>query len=290
MRNYCRVSRKAEFKAHYLVILFFLGFVLSCAAVGKLNLISTRQELELGAQFSKEIEKQITIYPDPLVAAYIDSLGQLMAKNSKRTNIPYYIKVVDTDEVNAFAIPGGYLYVNRGLITTAESESELAGVMGHEIGHVVGRHGAKQLTKRLGLAVIVQVVAGGDPDLTRQLASSMIGVGGTLSLLKYGRDAEREADILAVHEMYASNIDPLGITTFFQKLLVLHDRKPGGVEKLFSTHPPTEDRIKKIKSQINRLPPKEGLVVDSPRFHTIKERILTRTEKERKTKYSTTNS
>ncbi|MBI4531044.1 MAG: M48 family metalloprotease [Candidatus Latescibacteria bacterium] len=248
----------------------------SCAAVRRINLISTPEELKLGAQFSREIEQQITLYNDPVVLAYIDSLGQVIARHSRRANIPYHIAVVDTDEVNAFAIPGGYLYVNRALIETADTESELAGVMGHEIGHVVARHGARQLTKRLGLSIIVALAAGEEPDLTRKIVADIVVAGGTFSLLHYSREAEQEADRLAVRELYDSGIDPEGIVIFFEKLLSLQKRQLSSLEKLFSTHPPTEERIADVRAEIVRLPEKTGLSSNSQRFHAIKERIARR--------------
>jgi len=243
-----------------------------CATVSQINLISTPQEQEMGRQFSQEVEKEVRLIRDPLVASYVDDLGQLLVTHSERSDIPYHIKVVDTDEVNAFALPGGYLYVNRGLIQTAENESELAGVMGHEIGHVVGRHGARQMTKALGLQVLLGAVAGQDPGLARQVAAEMAGVGAGLTLLKYGREAENEADGYAVQEAYDAGIAPEGMATFFEKLMALHDEAPeeGGIARLFSTHPPTRERVEHARADIARLPAKKGLRKDSPRFQKVR--------------------
>ena len=253
-------------------IALILSLSAGCATVSQINLISTPQEQEMGRQFSREVEKEVRLIRDPLVASYVDDLGQLLAKHSQRTDIPYYIQVVDTDEVNAFALPGGYLYVNRGLIQTAENESELAGVMGHEIGHVVGRHGARQMTKALGLQVLLGAVAGQDPGLARQVAAEVAGVGAGLTLLKYGREAEREADGYAVQEAYDAGIAPEGMATFFEKLLALHDEAPeeGGIARLFSTHPPTRERVEQVRVDIARLPAKKGLAKDSRRFQKVK--------------------
>jgi beta-barrel assembly-enhancing protease len=205
-----------------------LAFVLlaGCGAVSRINLISTPQEVEMGRQFAAEVEKQVRLIPDPIVASYVDSLGQVLARHSRRPELAYRIRVVDTDEVNAFALPGGYLYVNRGLIETAANEAELAGVMGHEIGHVVGKHGARQITKQLGLEVLVGAIGGGDAGLARQVAAEVAGVGANMTLLKYSREAEREADQYAVQEAYDAGIDPAGMATFFDKLMALHDRDP----------------------------------------------------------------
>jgi len=244
--------------------------MMSCAAVRELNIVSTNQELELGAQFAQQIEQEAALYTDPKVTGYIDSLGQHIARHCKRADIPYSFKVVDDPEtVNAFALPGGYVYVYRGLILRAKDESELAGVIAHEIGHVVARHGAKLMTKRLGLAVIVQLVAGEDPDLWRKLAADFVGVGGSIGILKYTRDHEYEADAYAIAETYAAGIDPNGMATFFEKLLEIEQREPTQVEQWLSTHPLTRDRIAAVRKTIAALPTREGIVQDSDRFRRI---------------------
>ncbi len=245
-------------------------FVAGCGQLAELNVISTQEELEMGLRFSQEIEKELKLVSDPVVNAYVDSLGQLLARNSDRSDIPYVIKVVDTDEVNAFAIPGGYLYVNRGLIVTAARECELAGVMGHEIGHVVGRHSAKQMSRQLGLSAVTGLILGNDPQQWASLTANVLSAG---TLLHYGREAELEADRYGITEAYRSGIDPEGMVTFFEKLLDMEKREPGAVEKLFSTHPPTGERISTGRALIASLPAKPGLATDSPRFHAIQKRL-----------------
>jgi predicted Zn-dependent protease len=259
----------------HVVLLLIAPAVVSCAAVSRLNMLSTEQEVEIGRQAAQEIEKQVRLYDDPDVVSYVDGLGQVLAKHSKRADIRYRFRVVDTKEVNAFALPGGWLYVNRGLIEAAENESELAGVIAHEIGHVVGRHGARQITRRYGLAVLVELALGGEEgsSLAREIAGQFAAAGAGLTLLKYGRDAEREADRLAVEETYAAGIDPNGVATFFDKLMALHESEPSGVASWFSTHPPTRERIDNVRSEIRSLPSKPGLKVDSRRFREIKARI-----------------
>ena len=257
------------------VLLLIAPSVVSCAAVSKLNVLSAEQEVEIGRQAAQEVEKEIPMYSDPVVVSYVDSLGQVLAKHSRRADIPYCFRVVDTKEVNAFALPGGWLYVNRGLIAAAENESELAGVIAHEIGHVVGRHGARQITRRYGLAVLVELALGGGEgsSLAREIAGQFAAVGAGLTLLKYGRDAEREADHFAVEETYAAGIDPNGMATFFEKLMALHESEPDGVAAWFSTHPPTGERISNVRRDIRSLPQKPGLKADSRRFQEIKARI-----------------
>lgn len=247
-----------------------LAAAAGCQSINNLNILSDADEINLGTDFAQELEKQLEFVNDPMVVAYVDSLGQALARNSKRNNIPYHIKVVNSDEVNAFAIPGGFLYVNRALIQEAESESELAGVMGHEIGHVVGRHGAKQMTRQYGLGFLLSLALGPDPAFWQRTAGELLATG---ALLKYGREAELEADRLGVEETYATRIDPGGIVTFFEKLMALHEREPSGFEQLFSTHPPTTERIELAQQHIAGLPPQGGLAGDSPRFRAVKARV-----------------
>lgn len=252
------------------LVLMIAGFVGCAGMLSEINIFSDKEEIQLGERFSKEIEKELKLYQDPVIAAYIVNLGQLLAKHSKRRGITYYFKVVDTDVVNAFALPGGYLYVNLGLIRAAENESELAGVIGHEIGHIVGKHGAEQLTKQIGFATVVQLVLGQDPDQTEQVIADIIATG---ALMKYSRDAENEADGHAVQEMYDAGLNPEGMATFFEKLRKLQKTQPTQLEQIFSTHPPTDERIANVRSQIARLRNKSGLRKDSRRFHDIKKRL-----------------
>ena len=211
-----------------------------CGSVFKdVNAFSEADEIALGREFSREIERELKLYRDPEVVRYVDELCQALALHSKRSNIPYYIKVVDTDEVNAFALPGGYLYINRGLISISGTEAELAGVIAHEIAHVVARHGAKAL----------------------------------LSMLHHSREAEREADALAVVNLREAGYDPEGLTGFFEKLLEINDRDPGAFATLFTTHPPSRERIENTREQAAELPVLEGLITDSERFRQIKDML-----------------
>ncbi|MFH1681400.1 MAG: M48 family metallopeptidase [Candidatus Eisenbacteria bacterium] len=246
------------------------GLLPGCAAVSEINLISTEQEVAMGAEFAGEVEREMRMYDDPVVESYIDSLGQVLAKNSDRPEIAYRFRVVDTDEVNAFALPGGFLYVNRGLITTAENESELAGVIAHEVGHVVGKHSAKMLTRQYGIAVLAQIALGEDPGMVKSLVANIAATG---ALMKYSRDAEREADRFGVDETHRSGIDPRGMSTFFEKLQAMHEREPSSIEKFFSTHPPNAERIETTRSYINSLPALASPTRDSERFHRVQERI-----------------
>ena len=268
-----------------LITVCLAGSIVSCAAVSRFNILSTEQEVEIGREAAREVERELRLYNDPAVAAYINSLGQTLARHSRRSDLTYYFRVVDTDEVNAFALPGGWLYVNRGLITTAENESQLAAVIGHEIGHVDGKHGAEAISRQLGAAFVLEMTLGGKDATSRrrtgrQIAAFFIG----MKQLSYGRDAEREADRFAVEATYAAGIDPEGTATFFEKLMAMQKKEPGRLEVLFSTHPPSRERVNNARGQIGGLPPKTGLTMDSRRFRAVKKRIL---ERERRGKKAT---
>ena len=260
-----------------LALIIALAIFVSCAAVNRLNFLSPKDEVAIGKQTAQEVERSLKMYCDPIVLAYIDSLGQAMVRASSLSQFQYHFKVVDAPEVNAFALPGGFLYVNRGLIKAASTESELAGVIGHEIGHVVGHHGARQISKRYGFAVLVDMIAGrGETSLAREIAAQFAPFGTGLALLKYGRLAEREADEFAVQCAVNAGIDPEGVARFFQTLLTLHNSEPKGVEVRFATHPPTQARIDFVRAEIAKLPPTDGLKKTSVRFDQIRARVLAR--------------
>ena len=245
-----------------------------CGSVFKdVNVLTEADEIALGRDFSREIERELKLYRDPEVVRYVDGLCQALVLHSKRSNIPYYIKVVDTDEVNAFALPGGYLYVNRGLISISGTEAELAGVIAHEISHVVARHGAKALTRQLGLEIILGMISGRNPTGVQRVVSQLAGIGGILSMLHHSREAEREADALAVVNLREAGYDPEGLTGFFEKLLEINDRDPGTLATMFATHPPSRERIENTRKQAAALPALEGLITDSERFRQIKDRL-----------------
>lgn len=255
-------------------LIFFVAMTLSCAVINKLNLLTPEQEVELGRQASREVERSMRLYRDPVVRTYIDSLGQALVRASRLSQFRYYFKVVDAPEVNAFALPGGFIYVNLGLIKAAATESELVGVIGHEIGHVEEHHGAKKISQQYGVAVLVDIIAGGgDPSLRRKIVAQLAGFGGGLGVLKYGRQAERESDAFAVRCVVNAGVDPEGIARFFETLLKLQKREPKGVEGWFSTHPPTQSRIDFVRSEIARLPSTAGLKKTSERFKQIRARV-----------------
>jgi predicted Zn-dependent protease len=253
------------------VILGLALSVAACATVGQLNIVSEQQELEMGAQFAAELDKTLTFIDDPQVVGYVDNLGQSIAHASQRNNIPYRFRVVNTDEVNAFAVPGGYLFVNRGLLETADTECEAAGVLGHEIGHVVGRHSARQMTQQYGISTISALLLGQNPSMVAQITAQFVATG---AILSYSREMESEADSYGVQELYDAGIDPNGLATFFDKLVALRGGAASSkVETFFSTHPDPGARASTVRAQIAKLPPKPNLRKDSPNFQEVKAKL-----------------
>jgi predicted Zn-dependent protease len=261
----------AAFRSLRFAILAVPIFV-SCATVGQLNIISEEQEIQMGAEFAQELQKELKFITDPVVVGYVEQLGQSLVRVSQRSDLPYTFQVVDTDEVNAFAVPGGHLYVNRGLIEAAESESELAGVLGHEIGHVVGRHSARQLTQQYGIGIIASIALGENPGMLTQVAAQIAATGAVTS---YSRSMESEADSYGVQELHDAGIDPSGLATFFDKLEAMRDGGGGGLEQFFSTHPDPGARAQTVRAQIAQLPPKQYRG-DSQGFRDAKSRVKKR--------------
>src|SRR6266446_2415608 len=208
--------------------------------VGKgVNFYSIEKEIALGKQLAQEVERQAKIVDDPVIAEYVNRVGQNLVRNSD-AKVPFTIKVIDSEDVNAFALPGGFFFVNSGLILKADCEAELAGVMAHEIAHVAARHGTRQATRGeiANLATIPLIFMGGWTGYgVRQAASVLVPVG----FLKFSRGFESEADLLGLEYMYKAGYDPTAFDDFFEKIETLEKRKPGTVAKVFSPYPFTAD-------------------------------------------------
>lgn len=235
-------------------------------SIGEINLISTREEVEMGAKFATEIEKELEVLDDAEITSYVDSICQDLARHSKRQDIEYRTKVIRSEEINAFAVMGGYLYFNVGLLRAAGTEAELAGVIGHEIGHIVGRHSAKHFSKQLGIAMIAQLLLGENPAMWESLVANVLALG---AMMHYSREAEREADGYAIEEMVGAGYHPGGLVTFFEKIRELEKRSPSSVERFFATHPPTEERLETALSNIRQMSDLSSLRQDTPEFHRI---------------------
>lgn len=243
--------------------------------VGKgVNFYSLEREIAIGKQLAQEVERQAKVIDDPVIAEYVNRVGQNLVRNSD-AKVPFTIKVLDTEEVNAFALPGGFFFVNSGLILKADNEAELAGVMAHEIAHVAARHGTKQATRGqiAQIAMIAASIAipyGWTGYAVRQGAGLAIPMG----FLSFSRAFEAEADKLGLEYMYKTGYDPTCFVDFFEKIETLEKKKPGTMSKVFSTHPMTDDRIKAAQLNIQRyLKAKPEYVVNTSEFNDVKERL-----------------
>jgi len=238
-----------------------------------LNMYSADQERAMGKEMSEEIESHSKIVEDPVINEYIRELGQRLARNSD-AKTDFTIKVIDSDEVNAFALPGGYFYVNTGLILAAQNESELAAVMAHEIAHVAARHATRNMTKVQiwNIASMPLLFFGGPVGMALRQVS---GLALPMSINKFSRDAEREADLLGIEYEYAAGYDPLSFVNFFERLNIREKSKASIVAKAFATHPMNHDRIQRAQKEIaTMLPARDEYIVDTSRFGEIHARLL----------------
>lgn len=238
--------------------------------LGDINIFTHEEELQFGREFVAQHEKQVKLYRDPVVTRYINDLGQTLVRYSKRNDIPYTFKVVETRGINAYAVPGGFIYVHLDLIRATKSEAELAAVIGHEIGHIVGQHSMKRLTQVYSVELLKQLILDKDSGEFKKLIADILAAG---LIFRYSRDHERESDFYGVQNVYDAGISPEGAATFFETLRTMQKREPSALEKFLSTHPVPTERVVNIRNQIAGLPPKRGLRANSARFQQIKRRI-----------------
>lgn len=237
------------------------------------NLYSLEREQALGRELAFEVEHSAAVITDPIVSEYVNRLGQNLVRNSD-ARFPFTIKVLDDDEINAFALPGGFFYVNSGLILAADNEAELAGVMAHEIAHVAARHVTKNYTRAqiFNMASIPLIFMGGPFGYA---AREIAGLAVPMGFLKFSRDAEREADLLGLQYQYRAGYDPQAFVEFFEKLKTTEKKKHSGLAKAFTTHPMTEDRIKAAQEEIEQdLPPRPEYIVTTSEFDEVKMRLM----------------
>jgi len=236
------------------------------------NWYSTDSEIRMGRQYAAEIEKSTKFITDPVITEYVNRIGQNLVKNSD-AKVPFTIKVIDSDEINAMALPGGFFYVNSGLILNADEEAELAGVMAHEIAHVAAHHAARQMTRAnyAQLGTIPLIFIGGWTGYGIYEAAS---IAVPITFLHFSREFEAQADYLGVQYMYRAGYDPQAFISFFEKVQALEKRKPGLVAKAFSDHPQTPDRIGHSQDEIAHiLPAKDEYTVTTSEFDDIKARL-----------------
>jgi len=245
----------------------------ACAALAACA-VSQQKEVQMGTSYSSQIAQQLPLIKDPEVLRYINVLGDSLASVTDERDLQWHFNIVDSREVNAFAVPGGYVYVNRGLIERADDMSEVAGVLGHEIGHVTLRHSIKQMQKSQGanlgmsLGCILLRACG-------TLASSAANLGANGLFAHFSRSDESEADEEGIRTVIKAGIDPHGVTEMFSVLIEERKNHPGAVDAFFATHPMEEDRIAAAQALIKTFPATqlEGLTRDSQNFHAFKERL-----------------
>ncbi len=245
--------------------LLFCSFTLfSCGA----NLFSTNQEVEMGREFSQEIEKEITILDNSEWTEYIDGIGQKIVSVSDRSNIDYRFKIVDdSTTINAFALPGGFIYIYSGLLIRADNEAEVAGVLAHEVGHVVGRHGMKRLTSAYGYQIILSIVLGNNPGQMQRITADILA---GLGMMNYGRKNELESDDFGINYINLLGYDPAGFVSFFEKLVALRESAPSFVESMLSTHPTPTDRINRARSTIAVLNVNKSRILNTEEYQQRK--------------------
>jgi predicted Zn-dependent protease len=233
---------------------------------------SIESEIRMGKEYATQIESSLKMVTDPVVNEYVNRVGQNLVRNSD-AKVPFTIKVVDSDVINAMALPGGFFYVNSGLILAADDEAELAGVMAHEIAHVAARHTTRQLTRAqfANYASLPLIFIGGGIGLAAREAA---GIGLPVTFLKFSRSFEAEADYLGIQYMYKAGYDPNEFVNFFEKIQAQEKKKPGSMAKVFSDHPQTPDRIQKSQEEIATiLPAKAQYIETTSEFNDIKARL-----------------
>jgi predicted Zn-dependent protease len=236
------------------------------------NWYSVEKQVAMGRSFAQQVEAQVKMVNDPVVTEYVNRIGQNLVRNSD-AQVPFTIKVIDSDVVNAMALPGGFFYVNSGLILAADEEAEVAGVMAHEIAHVAACHAAREQSRAnlMQLASIPLIFVGGGIGYAGYEAA---GIGGMFGILKFSRNFEAEADYLGIEYMYRSGYDPSAFVSFFEKVQAMEKKKPGTLAKAFDTHPQNADRIQKSQDEIRKiLPAKQQYVVTTSEFDEVKARL-----------------
>ena len=243
--------------------------------VGKgINFYSIEKEIALGKQLAQQIDSTAKIVDDPVIAEYVNRVGQNLVRNSD-AKVPFTIKVIDSEKVNAFALPGGFFYVNTGLIKLAEGEAELAGVMAHEIAHVAARHGTKQASRGqlAQFASIPLIFLGGGWGAYGAQQAMSLAI--PMTFLKFSRGFEKESDLLGVQYLYKTGYDPTAMVTFFERLQAKEKKKPGTLTKIFRSHPPTGSRIKNIQRAIDELlPDQPQYAISTSEFAEVRARLI----------------
>ncbi|HVW07701.1 MAG TPA: M48 family metallopeptidase [Bryobacteraceae bacterium] len=237
------------------------------------DLYSIPQEIELGRRMSAEVEKQAHVIHDPIIAEYVNRLGQNLAKQANAP-FPITVKLIQSSEINAYTLPGGYVYVNSAVLTMADGEAEFASVIAHEIGHAAARHATRQesrsqLAKIIGVPLEVLI-----PGVAGVAARQAAGIAAPVASMHFSREFETEADKLGIHYLYGAGYDPGASIDMFEKIASTQRATPGRVAKLFLSHPPTQDRIKKTQAEIRKLNPERGdYILNTSDFEAVRKRL-----------------
>lgn len=253
-------------------VLFTLALTLwASTAIGGLKLISVNDEIALGREAQQEVRRQVPALRDSTVNNYVERLGRRIAAQADGPRYPYSFDVADKREINAFALPGGPIWVHRGAIQAAQTEAQLAGVLAHEIAHIANRHAADQLTKgtfaNVGLGVLGALLGGGNGARIAQMGA---GVAAQATMMKFSRDAERQADMKGLAYMKRAGYDPRGMVEFLQILRARQGRDPGSVQTFFASHPAPAERVSRLQQEANRL---AGGRRDSAQFQQVRARL-----------------
>ena len=248
--------------------------VAGCATMGArtpgINIFTSEQEVEMGREFSEQVEDQFEIHDDAELVAYVQRVGDRVVAVGDRRDIDYYFSVIREDQINAFALPGGYIYIYTGLLKALDDEAQLAAVLAHEVAHVTARHATQRLTAMYGYQFLVSLVLGENPGMFASLVS---GIFSTTGFLAYSRANEFEADRLGTTYAYNAGYDPAGMTELLAKFIDTERRQPSKLESWLSTHPPSADRIEYVESVIAALPARKGGLRNADAFRRMQARL-----------------
>jgi predicted Zn-dependent protease len=251
-----------------------LASLIGCSSLGieegGFNLISLDEEWAMRDDLRRQVETQKRVVRDAQANAYIERLGRQLVAKTALGNRPWDFGIVDEPTLNAFNLPGGLVYVHTGLIREADTLDQLAGVLAHEIGHGVARHGTQLMTRAYGLELLASIALGSDPSQAEQVLAQVVGTG---VLNRYSREAEREADALGVRTAHSAGIDPRGLPDFFRTLQERRQRDPSEVEQFFASHPLDAERIRDTEALIAELPARRSLLDDTPEYQRFRSRF-----------------